>query len=228
MLFFSFAPQGLSAVETTQASMATVTALEDTPSMAVVRRMGLGWNLGNTLEACGDWIKGGEVRNYETAWGNPETTQEIIDAVKAAGERYLPRLDSQTDEEYLSYLNRACFFNATARTADGYVGLIFRRAPLVRLPDAGLVRRQPHHHAAVTVQSAGVLGNPGVSGAWLESMSPAPPIQRTEPRAYKSTRASNLLGLPHPHGHRAIPTDWQSRGYLRRGHGPLFGHGRCA
>jgi endoglucanase len=85
MLFFSFAPQGLSAVETTQASMATVTALEDTPSMAVVRRMGLGWNLGNTLEACGDWIKGGEVRNYETAWGNPETTKEIIDAVKASG-----------------------------------------------------------------------------------------------------------------------------------------------
>jgi endoglucanase len=59
--------------------------LMQTNSMAVVRRMGLGWNLGNTLEACGDWIKGGEVRNYETAWGNPETTKEIIDAVKAAG-----------------------------------------------------------------------------------------------------------------------------------------------
>ena len=35
----------------------------------------LGWNLGNTLEAnCG-----------ETAWGNPATTQALINAVKAAG-----------------------------------------------------------------------------------------------------------------------------------------------
>lgn len=64
---------------------AAASDLMETNSMAVVRRMGLGWNLGNTLEACGDWIKGGEVRNYETAWGNPETTKEIIDAVKAAG-----------------------------------------------------------------------------------------------------------------------------------------------
>ncbi len=31
-------------------------------------------------------IKGGpSVRNFETAWGNPETTQEMIDAIKAAG-----------------------------------------------------------------------------------------------------------------------------------------------
>ena len=57
------------------------------------------------------------------------------DAVKRGGERYLPRLDSQTDAEYAAYLGRASFFNATARTADGYVGLIFRRAPFMRLPD---------------------------------------------------------------------------------------------
>ena len=33
--------------------------------------------------------------------------------------RYLPRLDSQTDDEYATYKARASFFNATARTADG-------------------------------------------------------------------------------------------------------------
>ena len=38
------------------------------------------------------------------------------DAVKAGGERYLPRLDSQTDEEFLAYRKRASFFNATSRT----------------------------------------------------------------------------------------------------------------
>ena len=37
--------------------------------------MGTGWNLGNTLEAIGS----------ETAWGNPVASQELIDAVKAAG-----------------------------------------------------------------------------------------------------------------------------------------------
>ena len=57
------------------------------------------------------------------------------DAVKAAGERYLPRLDSQTDEDFTAYRDRASFFNATARTADGYIGLIFRRPPFVKIPE---------------------------------------------------------------------------------------------
>ncbi len=57
------------------------------------------------------------------------------DAVKAAGEAFLPRLELQTDAEYGAYKARASFFNATSRTADGFLGLIFRRAPFVRLPD---------------------------------------------------------------------------------------------
>ena len=60
------------------------------------------------------------------------------DAVKLAGETYLPRLDSQTDDEYKAYITRASFFNASARTADGYLGLIFRREPTLKLPDATL------------------------------------------------------------------------------------------
>jgi hypothetical protein len=54
------------------------------------------------------------------------------DAVKAAKERFLLRLDTQTDEEYAAYKERASFFNATARTVDGFVGLIFRREPVSR------------------------------------------------------------------------------------------------
>ncbi len=57
------------------------------------------------------------------------------DAVKAASEKYLPRLDCQDDKEYLAYKNRASFFNASARTADGFVGLIFRRDPTFKLPE---------------------------------------------------------------------------------------------
>lgn len=42
----------------------------------------IGWNLGNTLD-CYDvtWA----VKDHETAWGNPKTTKEMIDTVKAAG-----------------------------------------------------------------------------------------------------------------------------------------------
>jgi hypothetical protein len=56
------------------------------------------------------------------------------DAVKAGGEKYLPRLDDQTDQEYAAYRARASFFNASARTADGYLGLVFRRPPFVKHP----------------------------------------------------------------------------------------------
>jgi hypothetical protein len=67
-------------------------------------------------------------------WQRARDVLEGEDAVKAAGVRYLPRLDAQTDEEFFAYRDRATFFNATARTGDGYVGLIFRRVPLIKLP----------------------------------------------------------------------------------------------
>ena len=57
------------------------------------------------------------------------------DAVKRGGIKYLPRLDSQSENEYLGYKSRACFFNATSRTRDGFLGLLFRRDPEVKLPD---------------------------------------------------------------------------------------------
>lgn len=51
----------------------------------IVKEMGAGTNLGNTLEACGTWINPSNTSNYETAWGQPVTTQEMIDGMKAAG-----------------------------------------------------------------------------------------------------------------------------------------------
>lgn len=49
------------------------------------------------------------------------------DAVKSAGEEYLAKLAGDDDDDYDDYVDRACFFNATARTRDGMEGLIFRR-----------------------------------------------------------------------------------------------------
>lgn len=70
-----------------------------------------------------------------TAWLRARDVFAGEDAVKAANERFLPRLDTQTDDEYAAYKARASFFNATARTVDGFVGLIFRREPTVKLPE---------------------------------------------------------------------------------------------
>ena len=69
------------------------------------------------------------------AWLRARDVLAGEDAVKAAGTRYLPRLDAQTDEEYDAYKMRASFFNATGRTADGFLGMVFRREPTVRLPE---------------------------------------------------------------------------------------------
>lgn len=56
------------------------------------------------------------------------------DAVKFVGEKYLPRLESQTDDEYKAYRARAAFFIASARTAEGFIGLVCRRPPFIKVP----------------------------------------------------------------------------------------------
>ncbi len=71
----------------------------------------------------------------EVAWLRARDVFAGEDAVKAAGIRYLPQLDAQTDDEYAAYKSRASFFNATGRTSDAFVGLIFRREPTVKLPE---------------------------------------------------------------------------------------------
>jgi endoglucanase len=60
-------------------------ASKEKTAVETVKDMGIGWNLGNTLEACGDWINGKTVKDYETAWGNIVTTQAVIDDIKKAG-----------------------------------------------------------------------------------------------------------------------------------------------
>lgn len=58
------------------------------------------------------------------------------DAVHNAGERYLPKLSGQDSSEYSGYVKRAPFYNATARTIDGMVGMLFRKEPIITAPDA--------------------------------------------------------------------------------------------
>jgi hypothetical protein len=94
-------------------------------------------------------------------WSRARDVLSGEDAVKAAGEKYLPRLDSQTDDEFAAYRKRASFFNATARTAEGYVGLMFRRPPFVKVPEvrAGLAITGVGRALADFLNDADMLGS---------------------------------------------------------------------
>src|SRR6267378_2773323 len=86
---------------------------------------------------------GGTHSDYDATapqWARARDVLAGEDAVKAAGTKYLPRLDSQSDEEYAAYKSRASFFGATARTLEEYLDLIFRREPVTTLPDAERLR----------------------------------------------------------------------------------------
>ncbi|MBR6539231.1 MAG: glycoside hydrolase family 5 protein [Bacteroides sp.] len=52
-----------------------------------IQDMGLGWNLGNTLDAC-DFSKGfgaADWKSWETCWGQPVTSPELLQMIKDAG-----------------------------------------------------------------------------------------------------------------------------------------------
>lgn len=70
------------------ADTSTQTTPQKTEAMQFVEDMGIGINLGNTFEACGDWIAqwgDGTVHAYETAWGSPIITEKIIKGYKDSG-----------------------------------------------------------------------------------------------------------------------------------------------
>jgi hypothetical protein len=66
-------------------------------------------------------------------WSRARDVLAGEDAVKSAGVKYLPRLDSQSDEEYGAYKARASFLGATSRTLEEYLDLVFRKAPVTHL-----------------------------------------------------------------------------------------------
>src|SRR5215471_3951443 len=123
------------------------------------------------------------------AWLRARDVVAGEDAVKAAGDRYLPRLDSQRDEDFAAYKQRALFFNATARTADGFVGLIFRREPTIKIgtQNPGLESRNPKLEPVPRVPPA------ATAPCWASSRTPtsaAPPSrpmpETSRPRSWPS------------------------------------------
>ncbi len=111
--------------------------------------------------------------DYETAALNWSRARDVLageDAVKSGGEMYLVRLDSQTDDEFGAYVNRASFFNATARTSEAYQGLIFRPPPFVKLPEGGSGLGNAMEEFANDVDMLAIaMPRLGRSAAWLQA-----------------------------------------------------------
>ena len=74
-------------------------------------------------------------REYEEHLAQWQRCRAVIagqDAVKAEGERYLPRLPGQSAEHYRQYLLRAAFFNAAGNSLSLYTSMAFSKAPAIR------------------------------------------------------------------------------------------------
>jgi len=78
----------------TSASTSSYGEMRDITSMELVKDMGIGWNLGDTLDACqADRDGDGKINEHaaegekpdETLWGNPKATGELFDALKEDG-----------------------------------------------------------------------------------------------------------------------------------------------
>jgi len=76
-------------------------------------------------------------------WERARDCYDGSDAVKAAGPKYLPKLDSHkgllnvgAGDKYEEYKMRALFYNATGRTVEGLGGALFQSNPSLEIPPA--------------------------------------------------------------------------------------------
>lgn len=84
-----------------------------------------------------------EVRDQFTKWTMVRDCLAGQEAVKAAGDKYLPRPNpedksKENQDRYSSYKERAVFYNVTRRTLDGLIGQVFVREPVFDLKNPKL------------------------------------------------------------------------------------------
>jgi hypothetical protein len=74
-----------------------------------------------------------DYEKFAPKWKRSRDVSDGQDAVHAGRAAYLPRLKDQTEEDYLAYVGRAGFYNATWRTLSGLVGMMFRKPPKMKV-----------------------------------------------------------------------------------------------
>lgn len=75
----------ISAIPAGSCAAASQETMRDISTTELVHDMGIGINLGNTMEACGDWINGSSISDYEKAWGSPLVSKEMIEGMAKEG-----------------------------------------------------------------------------------------------------------------------------------------------
>lgn len=92
-------------------------------------------------------------------WKRCRDVVEGSDAVKGAGESYLPALDSHRTKPaaYDAYKLRALFYNATGRTVEGLAGLIFQKPPTLKLTPAASGLERDVTLTGTTAETFGLL-----------------------------------------------------------------------
>lgn len=90
-----------------------------------------------------------EIAAHHKRWTRNRTIIEGEDAVKAAGRVYLPKLPSQSDQEYEAYKDSVDYFPAAMRTHESHVGLIFRKRPTLTGADGfeNVIATISHRHS---------------------------------------------------------------------------------
>ncbi len=73
---------------------------------------------------------------YSRKWQRCRDVVSGQDAVHGAGSAYLPMLKDQELSEYLAYVARTPFYNATWRTIAGFIGMLYRKPPTLEVPKA--------------------------------------------------------------------------------------------
>lgn len=80
--------------------------------------------------------KSEQYEKYAPIWQKMRDVVEGQDAIHKASEKYLPKLDLQSDKDYKNYKERALFYNATGRTIKGLSGMVFMKDPTFsEMPD---------------------------------------------------------------------------------------------
>jgi len=85
----SFILLGFGAAGSVLPRLPVIPAIPDTPGFEIAAKMGLGWNLGNSLDSTNTDESGNMATGLETEimWGNPYTTREVFVALYEKGFR---------------------------------------------------------------------------------------------------------------------------------------------
>lgn len=76
-----------------------------------------------------------EYTEYAPQWKKCRDCKQGQEAIHAAGPEYLPMLSGQDNKDYSAYKMRALFYGATGRTVDGLSGMVFRKPPIITVPN---------------------------------------------------------------------------------------------